>query len=627
MRQVPAAWPTMNEWPKAPDAGEPSVAQRVAFLEQHLRLASTSPPSAESWAWLSSVASAASVVSGNEAPGAEQPPAPAPDSVGAKAPEPPVAPLEADPYMQGDMATQCSPVASTAPAASGAGSAQHEQQQVSAPAACNVPSPSSIVNFGSAASVSARACPGSFAPRCSSPQDFAQVDARSQPAGAATGAGPAAAATGAKEFGQADADRQAAGGAAGVRHLPQQAAWPMPMRATAGTPQVYAMSAAAGSAVPENLCEDVELGECAFGRDVEGRHDGEEHAPERVYGGDGSAARLGTIVNTAANNVRCVLAGTGAAELLAIAARVGDTAPRPRFVPEKRSPPSDPRPSCSRPSEPTTRDNAWDNWAGSTHTVKQNKPPHWDSWSESSDEDTKPKPKQGPYVFETHNDTWSSCAYDARSRSGHSDVRDDRPRGGPAATVVSMAAPPDKDGIIKTKGGERLTIDLGGHLRNAEGLRCDYYGRPTKPRGAKGAKSSERRGWWRNDGWAKWHGTTPQWDQSAPAEVAAYWWGQERPYEAVAHANSGQPATHSWQGAAVPLTPPKAQPGPPPGLTCSIPEPPPGPPPGYTGPIRPSCAPPGPPPGPPPRGSMALEPQARAAPGATGPSSTFSHRG
>ena len=67
-----------------------------------------------------------------------------------------------------------------------------------------------------------------------------------------------------------------------------------------------------------------------------------------------------------------------------------------------------------------------------------------------------------------------------------------------APTVVSLAAPPNKDGVILTRGGEKLSFDSAGRLINSSGQRCDIYGRITKARGAKGRNSSNRRGW---DGW------------------------------------------------------------------------------------------------------------------------------
>ena len=96
-------------------------------------------------------------------------------------------------------------------------------------------------------------------------------------------------------------------------------------------------------------------------------------------------------------------------------------------------------------------------------------------------------------------DAESGSGWDARSRRGHSDGLGDRSLSGRAPTILSAAAPPNKDGVVVTRGGEVLTLDSGGRCINSEGKRCDHYGRLTKARGVKGANSSQRRGWRRDD--------------------------------------------------------------------------------------------------------------------------------
>ena len=101
----------------------------------------------------------------------------------------------------------------------------------------------------------------------------------------------------------------------------------------------------------------------------------------------------------------------------------------------------------------------------------------------------------------------------------------------PAPTVISMAAPPDKNGVVLTMGGEKLTIDSGGRLVNSSGQRCDQYGRLTKARGNKGGVNKkvayEKGSRWHSSHWrdadegshwrdaeegSRWHGSHWRYD-------------------------------------------------------------------------------------------------------------------
>ena len=77
----------------------------------------------------------------------------------------------------------------------------------------------------------------------------------------------------------------------------------------------------------------------------------------------------------------------------------------------------------------------------------------------------------------------------------HTDVGDYRHAHEPAPTFVSMAAPLNAKGQLTAPGGQILHIDSSGHVLNEKNERCDLYGRPTRPRGARANRSSKNRGW------------------------------------------------------------------------------------------------------------------------------------
>ena len=125
-----------------------------------------------------------------------------------------------------------------------------------------------------------------------------------------------------------------------------------------------------------------------------------------------------------------------------------------------------------------------------------------------------------------------------------------------APTIISMAAPPNRDGISITRGGEELTVDCGGHLVNSEGRRCDIYGRITKARGAKG-KNSRRWDWGRGREWegsdqwmgsdqwrdTEWEGA--EWEGADQSEGADKLHGAE--WEGAGDSDESDPWRH-WHG-------------------------------------------------------------------------------
>lgn len=243
----------------------------------------------------------------------------------------------------------------------------------------------------------------------------------------------------------------------------------------------------------------IDVGECAFGdTGCEGGNPAYHGAPEQVWGGDGSAQLLSSIVSSAAHKVRNVMQGANDNELLALAGRVSNSLPG-RSPPAQRAPPMRPHaePEYLR-SAPWKHDNGPS--PGPPVGVKAPGPPpgpppaqhvHWGGYGEEHDDDIDfasiASGSQMPAQQGTH-PTHYQYQYGAMSEGGGAYIT----TGKGAPTVISMAAPPNKDGEVITRGGETLTLDSAGRLTNSLGQRCDIYGRLTKARGNKGRQSSQR---------------------------------------------------------------------------------------------------------------------------------------
>ena len=456
---------------------EEFMAQHVKERKQWLRRSQKTTLSQASWDWISSVASADSII-GTDVPRALQP--------SVEQPEPPVDTPVLEEQLEPSVASVDTPVLEEA--AFAAYSARGASQQgTDATPLLRVEHPSSVQHEAVDATGASMVATG------------ASMEATDN-SRAATGAAAAG---------------SAAASSSGMR--PRQPDQPPPqavLRAWGRTrPEYYSMSEVAGS--------EIQVGDTAFGRDAEGGDPAYEPDPERVYGGDGSAALLGAIVSSAAQKVRCVVAATNDSELLAIAARAGETGPRPG--PDRRSPPAyHPHANADfmevdeeEEEDPYKRLPPWRHPSTTSSPPrkampkKEKKPKHWDAWSSPSEDE------------DEGGSRYASVCEDSRSRSLHtlhSDMRYDRPAA--ARSFISVPAPATKAGALTTPGGEILHIDLSGHCRNEAGVRVDMYGRPTKPRGCKGSASSRRYNdawgqWQRGIDWENWNELVPQ---SSPSD-------------------------------------------------------------------------------------------------------------
>ena len=284
-------------------------------------------------------------------------------------------------------------------------------------------------------------------------------------------------------------------------------------------PPVWACWAGPPSAASysEVIDDNIQFGECAFGGPgCEGCNPAYQCAPEQVCGGDSNAQMLAGIVSSAAHKIRNVFEGANDNELLAVVGRlIRNTMGHLRTAPCKKH--------NGSPHGPPRRDTQWGPGLGPTPPPGP-PPPHRLSWNADStcDEDEFEFIAGGTSVSEAvHNQQY------AMSEGGGASTNPKKR----APTVISMAAPPDKNGVVLTMGGEKLTIDSGGRLVNSSGQRCDQYGRLTKARGNKGGVNKkvayEKGSRWHSSHWrdadegshwrdaeegSRWHGSHWRYD-------------------------------------------------------------------------------------------------------------------
>ena len=164
--------------------------------------------------------------------------------------------------------------------------------------------------------------------------------------------------------------------------------------------------------------------------------------------------------------------GGNDAEILAIAARVADTGPRPPADTGPRPPPGPP------PS-----------WLLPKAQLDEGEPCQWSPGTPAEPEEDEDWGDWRPTRMSL-NDTVDS---DGDCVMAKTDVGEDCTHASePAPTFVSLATPLNSKGQLVAPGGQILHIDSSGHVLNANNERCDLHGRPTRPRGCRGSKSQDK---------------------------------------------------------------------------------------------------------------------------------------
>jgi len=266
-------------------------------------------------------------------------------------------------------------------------------------------------------------------------------------------------------------------------------------------PQVFPMSEQGAQDL-----NDIALGECAFGDEGGYVPDGERPPPTLVYGGDGSAQRLQSIMAGAARNARMVFAGCNDAEMLSMCARVAETAPGSQARPPPRNRGSHLAPAAEHQWSP--RSEAGEVEWGQGDGLGDGRG-HAEKW------------KRGDKSWSTE-DWGSQCDH---TRRAYTDVG--APVREPAPSFVSIAATAPASGVLGPRGlahaGVILHVDADGRVKNEEGQQCDLHGRLTRARGVRGKGAARRHTekWaWGGSGsdgwWGDWSGSNDWWTKD--------WW-------------------------------------------------------------------------------------------------------